>query len=242
MFATRFAVRAVVGRIVFRPTVYPRAVALGLIRLIVGVGVGAALASRRNAGAPPPAPVYVHGPPPRANVSYAAPAGVIAIGTLAVVLGVALIAFQTLLTAVDHDEERWWHLAAGVLGNAAICFGPALLLYGAAGWLVWRARRFARLQALCDTHARLPLATLAAHLRTSEEMAHALVLDAVERRLVYARLDLEPGMILSGTAATGAGRQWAGTCRSCSAPVQIVLAPGQPAVCPYCQAALGATG
>jgi hypothetical protein len=223
-------------------------VALGLIRLLVGVGVRAAVSQRRHpslgAMPPPPAPMYVPGAmlPPRASVSHVLPALALFAGSCAVLTGVVLIAGQAMVSSVDTDPDRWMRLAAGVAGNTVVCMAPGVLMYAVAGWSIWRNRRFARLQALCDTHARLPIATLATHLGTSEEMASALVLDAVERKLIHARLDLEPGIILSGTAAIGAGRQWAGQCRSCSAQVSVVLAQGQPAICPYCRGALGATG
>lgn len=181
-------------------------------------------------------------PPPRQSVSNAGPITVGLLGTLAVAIGVVMMALQAMMSAVDVSEERWWHLGAGLVGNALVCVLPGVLLYVVTGWLVWRNRRLARVQTLCDTHARLPIATLAQHLGTSEEMAQAIALDAVERGLIQARLDLEPGVILSGNAVTNAGRQWAGTCPRCSAPVSIVLAPGQPAVCPFCRGPLGVTG
>jgi hypothetical protein len=236
-------------------------VALGLLRLIVGVGVRAAVSQRRRGaqggqphrpGGPPPVgvipPSGVAMPPPpvfgpvRTTVSYGASIGVGILATICVGLGALAIVGQLIVSQQDQSPDVYWHMVEGIAGNLLVCVLPGVLLYAVTGWLVWRARRFARLQALCDTHARLPIGELAAHLGTSEEMAQALVLDAVERGLVRARLDLEPGIVLSGNAAQGAGRQWAGSCPRCNAPVSVVIAPGQPGICPYCRGALGVTG
>jgi hypothetical protein len=239
---------------------------VSLFRVLVGAGVRAAMRERRRdvivrspgpaplpIPAPPPGPGYAPGalpppggllpmPPPRGQISHALAITLGIGGTLAIGIGIVMIALQAMVSSVDVDAARWERLAAGVVGNTLVCVVPGLLLYAVTGWLVWRARRLARLQALCDTHARLPIATLAQHLGTTDDVASALVLDAVERKLVFARLDLEPGMILSGNAVAGAGRQWAGQCKTCMAQASVVLAPGQPGICPYCRGALGVTG
>ena len=219
--------------------------ALGLLRILVGVGVSAAIAAQRAQAQGPQAPRAVGPPlmiaPPRARVSHTGAVLTALGGTAMIGAGVVAMLGQAFLTSVDRTGDAWLHFALGVGANV---FGWVLrggVLYVLAGWLVWRGRRLSRLQALCDTHGRLPLTTLAEELRTTPEVARALVLDAVERRLVHARLDLEEGMILSGTAAS-AGRAWAGTCSTCRAAVQVVVAPGQPGVCPYCRHALGVIG
>ncbi len=239
--------------------------ALGLLRLIVGVGVRAAVAQRRGSYAHPPPrpgptplvaplvplpPVSAPGtlaslaalPPPRTRVSNTGPILTGILATFGVLVGALFIAMQAMVSASDISPDAAWHLGEGILGNTVVCILPSLALYALTGWLFWRNRRLTRVQALCDTHARLPIATLAQQLGTSDEMAQAIALDAVERGLIHARLDLEPGVILSGNAVTHAGRQWAGTCPRCSAPVSVVLAPGQPAICPYCRGALGVVG
>jgi hypothetical protein len=125
--------------------------------------------------------------------------------------------------------------------GALFCVLPSVAMLGFGARSVLQVRRMRRLVGLAETHARLPLDQTARDLGLSTSAVRALLLDAVAQGYVSGRLDLDHGVFFSGDVES-VGRRWTGRCESCSAPVDVTLAEGEPGVCPYCRAGLGVYG
>ncbi|MDQ3038051.1 MAG: hypothetical protein M3Y87_37000 [Myxococcota bacterium] len=181
-------------------------------------------------------------PPPKRRPQIAGP-----IILLAIVGGCCLSTGALMMVAGVSDtvRPRPPRTAQDGLESVGVGFGfcvmPSLVMLSIAGWSMLRTRRMDRLVALAETHARLPLDVAAHELRTSRETVRSMLLDAVSKQYVRGRLDLDHGVFFSGDAEL-AGRQWAGQCGSCSAPVSVTLARGEPGICPFCRGPLGVMG
>lgn len=182
------------------------------------------------------------GPPPKRRPQIAGPILLLAlVGGCCLATGMLSMAGGA-IGVVDPEPGRTSQdglesLAAGFMA----CVMPSLVMLSVAGWSILRTRRMDRLVALAETHARLPLDMAAHELRTSRETVRSMLLDAVSKQYLRGRLDLDHGVFFSGDAELS-GRQWAGHCRACSAPVSVTLARGEPGICPFCSAPLGVSG
>jgi hypothetical protein len=121
-----------------------------------------------------------------------------------------------------------------VVLTAIFCVVPAVLSIWGIGYTRGRRKRLYRLVSLVETHARLPIATVASELQMDADGARKLLLEGVELGLVKGRLDIEDGVFFSETVAQPAVQHHTAPCPGCGATVSATIIPGKPVDCPYC--------
>lgn len=105
-------------------------------------------------------------------------------------------------------------------------------------WIRAKKKRLARVAALAQTSARLPITAIASELAVDVPTARKILWESIESGLVRGRLDIEQGTFFSESAAQPNVQTYAGPCRGCGAPLSLTITPGIPAPCPFCRTAV----